>query len=75
MPRGPSSPSALDALQTFRSSAIAKGVSKKAKLPAPKHRFFDLCDELAQAAEHYLIGVKLQALRYIRQELPRRKMS
>jgi exodeoxyribonuclease V beta subunit len=66
-------PSALDALQTFRSSLIAKGVSKRAKLPAPKHRFFDLCDELARAAEHYIIGVKLQALRYVQQELPRRK--
>ena len=47
--------------------------SKKAKLPAPKHRFFDLCDELARAAEHYMIGVKLEALRYVEQELPRRK--
>jgi exodeoxyribonuclease V beta subunit len=66
-------PSALDALEIFRSSAIAKAVSKRAKLPAPKHRFFDLCDELAQAVEHYVIGVKLQALRYVQQELPRRK--
>ena len=66
-------PSALDGLQTFRSSAIAAKVSKRAKLPAPKHRFFDLCEELAQAAEHYIIGVKLEALRYVEQELPRRK--
>ncbi len=68
-------PSALDALQTFRSSAIAKGVSKRAKLPAPQHRFFDLCDELAKAVEHYLIGVKLQAVRYAQPELQRRKLE
>jgi exodeoxyribonuclease V beta subunit len=66
-------PSALDALETFRSSAIAKAVSKRAKLPAPKHRFFDLCDELARAVEHYVIGVKLDTLHYVQQELPRRK--
>ncbi len=66
-------PSALDALLTFRSSAIAKCVSKRAKLPAPKHCFFDLCDELARAEEHYVIGVKLDALLYVRRELPRRK--
>ncbi len=60
-------PSALDALETFRSSAIAKAVSKRAKLPPPKHRFFDLCDELARAVEHYIIGVKLDALRYVEQ--------
>ena len=66
-------PSALDALQLFRKSAIAAKVSKKAKLPAPAHPFFDLCDELARAEEHYVIGVKLGALHYVRQELPRRK--
>jgi exodeoxyribonuclease V beta subunit len=66
-------PSALDALETFRSSAIAKAVSKRAKLPVPKHRFFDLCDELARAVEHYFIGVKLDTLHYVQQELPRRK--
>ena len=66
-------PSALDALETFRGSAIAAKVSKRAKLPAPKHRFFDLCDELARAVEHYIIGIKLDALRYVQQVLPRRK--
>jgi exodeoxyribonuclease V beta subunit len=66
-------PSALDALEIFRSSAMAKAVSKRAKLPPPQHRFFDQCDELARAAEHYVIGVKLDALRYVERELPRRK--
>jgi exodeoxyribonuclease V beta subunit len=67
------SPSALDALQLFRQSALAQKVSKKAKLPPPAHPFFDLCDELALAEEHYVIGVKLGALHYVRRELPQRK--
>jgi exodeoxyribonuclease V beta subunit len=67
------SPAALDALQLFRKSAIAQKVSKRAKLPPPEHRFFDLCDDLARAEERYVIGVKLGALHYVRQELPRRK--
>ena len=66
-------PSALDALQLFRKSAIAAKVSKRAKGPAPAHPFFDLCEELSRAEEHYVIGVKLGALDYVRQELPRRK--
>ena len=66
-------PSALDALQLFRKSAIAAKVSKKAKGPAPAHPFFDLCEELALAEAHYIIGVKIGALHYVRQELPRRK--
>jgi hypothetical protein len=66
-------PSALDALQTLRSSAIAEKVSRRAGLPAPTHRFFDLCEELARAEEHYVIGLRLQAFRYVEQELPRRK--
>jgi exodeoxyribonuclease V beta subunit len=66
-------PAALDALQLFRKSAIAAKVSKRAKLQAPEHRFFDLCEELAHAEAHYVIGVKLGALHYVRQELPRRK--
>ncbi len=66
-------PAALDALQTFRSSAIAAGTRKKAKAPAPTHRFFDLCEDLASAEERYVIGLKLEAYRYVEQELPRRK--
>jgi exodeoxyribonuclease V beta subunit len=66
-------PSALDALQLFCKSAIAQKVSKRAKTPAPAHPFFDLCDELSRTEEHYVIGVKLGALHYVRQELPRRK--
>jgi exodeoxyribonuclease V beta subunit len=66
-------PAALEALEIFRSSAIAAGASRRAKLPPPQHRFFDLCNDLARAAEHYLIGVKLDALRYVERELPRRK--
>jgi exodeoxyribonuclease V beta subunit len=66
-------PSALDALQLFRKSAIAAKVSKRAKGPTPAHRFFDLCEGLARAEEHYVIGVKLGALHYVRQELPGRK--
>ena len=66
-------PSALDALETFRNSVIEKAVSKRAKLPSPKHRFFELCDELVQAVEHYIIGVKLEVLGYVQRELPRRK--
>ncbi|MGD0258685.1 MAG: exodeoxyribonuclease V subunit beta [Verrucomicrobiota bacterium] len=66
-------PAALDALQLFKKSAIAQKVSKKAKGPAPAHRFFDLCDDLSRAEEYYIIGVKLGALHYVRQELPRRK--
>ena len=65
--------SALEALMKFRSSAIADKVSKRAKLPAPKHKFFDLCEALSHAEEHYVIGIKLQALRYVQQEMPRRK--
>ena len=67
------SPAALDTLQLFRKSAIAQKVSKRAKLPPPEHPFFDLCDDLAPAEERYVIGVKLGALHYVRQELPRRK--
>ncbi len=67
------SPAALDTLQLFRKSAIAQKVSKRAKLPPPAHPFFDLCDELARAEERYVIGLKLGALHYVRQELPRRK--
>jgi exodeoxyribonuclease V beta subunit len=66
-------PSALDALQLFRKSAIAAKVSKRAKGPTPEHRFFDLCEELSRAEAHYVIGIKLGALHYVRQELPRRK--
>ena len=66
-------PSALDALQLFRKSAIAAKVSKRAKGPAPEHRFFDLCEELFCSEEQYIIGVKLGALEYVRRELPRRK--
>ena len=64
---------ALDILRLFRTSVLAESVSKRAKLPPPAHRFFDLCEELAQAEEHYVIGVKLAALRYVQQELSRRK--
>ena len=66
-------PSALDALRLFRKSAIAAKVFKKAKVPVPAHAFFDLCEELSRVEEHYVIGVKLGALHYVRQELPRRK--
>jgi exodeoxyribonuclease V beta subunit len=63
----------LDALQLFRKSAIAAKVSKRAKGLAPVHPFFDLCEELSRAEAHYVISVKLGALHYVRQELPRRK--
>jgi len=66
-------PSALGGLETFRRSKIAAGTYKKAKSPAPQHRFFDLCEELAAAEERYVIALKLGALRYVEQELPRRK--
>ncbi|MCX6895964.1 MAG: UvrD-helicase domain-containing protein [Verrucomicrobia bacterium] len=68
-------PASLEALMLFRTSAIAAKVSKKSKTPpqAPQHPFFDLCEELFRAEEHFVIGVQLQALRYIQQELPRRK--
>jgi exodeoxyribonuclease V beta subunit len=66
-------PVALDILRLFQASAIAEKVYKKSKVPAPKHRFFELCDEFSRAQEHYVIGVRLQALRYVQQELPRRK--
>ena len=67
------SASALDALQLFRKSAIAAKVSKKSKGSAPAHPFFDLCEELSRAEAHFVISVKLGALHYVRQELPRRK--
>jgi exodeoxyribonuclease V beta subunit len=66
-------PSALDALRLFRKSAMAEKVSKKAEVPPPAHPFFNLCDELARAEEQYVIGVRLGALHYVRQKLPRRK--
>ncbi len=66
-------PTALDILRLFRTSVLAESVSKRAKLPPPEHRFFDLCEELGRAEDHYVIGVKLAALRYVQQELPRRK--
>ena len=66
-------PSMLEALQLFRRSAIAKGVYKRAKVPAPQHRFFELCDAFCQAEEHYMAGVKLQAIRYAQREQTRRK--
>src|ERR1017187_2041422 len=66
-------PSALVALGLFRKTAIAAKVSRKAKGPAPTHPFFDLCEDLSLEEAHYVIGVKLGALHYVRQELPRRK--
>ncbi len=65
--------SAMDALDLFRKSAIGEKVSQRSKLSAPTHRFFDLCDELCQAEGNFVIGVRLQALRYVQEELPRRK--
>ena len=38
------------------SRPLRQKVSKKAKLPVPAHPFFDLCEELARAEEHYVIG-------------------
>ena len=66
-------PAALDALMKFRASALAEKIYKKSKTPAPKHEFFDRCEELAGTENHFVIGVRLQALRYVQRELPRRK--
>ena len=68
-------PASLEALGLFRTSAIAAKVTKRPKTPpqAPQHPFFDLCEELFRAEEHFVIGVQLQALRYIQRELPRQK--
>jgi exodeoxyribonuclease V beta subunit len=66
-------PAALASLMQFRTSAIVEKLSKRAKLPAPKHRFFELCEELSQTEERYVIAIKLHALLYVQHELPRRK--
>ena len=68
-------PAALEALLLFRRSAVAGGVTKrgKGKYSAPKHEFFDRCEDLAGTENHFVIGVRLQALRYVQRELPRRK--
>jgi exodeoxyribonuclease V beta subunit len=66
-------PDALEVLSQFCTSEIAKKISKKARLAAPKHRFFDLCEEFARAEKKFVIGVQLQALRHVQSELPRCK--
>ena len=67
-------PAALDALQTLpQLRYCGKAPSRRLKGQPPSHRFFDLCEELARAEERYVIGLKLQAFRYVEQELPRRK--
>jgi len=62
-----------DALMLFSQSAVAKAVTKRGNHSAPKHRFFDECEALSLAADNFVIGVQLQALRYVERELPRRK--
>ncbi|HEX7470190.1 MAG TPA: UvrD-helicase domain-containing protein, partial [Verrucomicrobiae bacterium] len=63
----------LDALEVFRASAIAAGVAKKSKSPAPRHKFFDLCEQLAEAEADFLAALQLDFARFAQDELPRRK--
>jgi len=63
----------LDVLDCFRAEEIAAKVAKKAKSPAPSHRFFDLCSQLAQVEADLLDGVRVDFVRFAQMELPRRK--
>jgi len=64
---------ALASLEFFTTGALENGRSKKSKAPVPKHRFFELCAELAAAEQRFLAGLELHALRFAERELPRRK--
>ncbi len=66
-------PPAVDALLLFSRSAIVKAVTKRGNYSAPKHEFFDRCEALSRAVKTFVIGVQLQAVRYVERELPRRK--
>jgi exodeoxyribonuclease V beta subunit len=63
----------LDALEVFRASAIAAGVAKKSKSPAPHHKFFDLCEQLTEAESDFLAALQLDFAHFAQDELPRRK--
>lgn len=57
----------------FRATALAEKKSKRSKEAVPRHRFFDLCEELCRTELLWLAGVQLAVVDYGRQELPRRK--
>ncbi|HKI68545.1 MAG TPA: UvrD-helicase domain-containing protein, partial [Verrucomicrobiae bacterium] len=63
----------LKALGWFCASSIAERTAKKSRSPAPTHLLFDLCERLAEAEQNFLIGLKLDFVRWAREELPQRK--
>ncbi len=65
------SPASFKVLNEFTPEALASEVRKNAS--APQHRFFDLCAELQQRTEDFLVGLQLAFLTFAQDELPRRK--
>ena len=64
---------ALECLKVFCPIELEAKKSKRSTLPVPKHRFFDLCEELCKAERIWLAGLQLEFIGYARKELPRRK--
>ena len=64
---------ALECLKVFCPIELEAKKSKRSSLPVPKHRFFDLCEELFKAERMWLAGLQLEFIGYARKELPRRK--
>ncbi len=65
----------LAVLEEFTTTAIAAGTSKRGQSAAPALPFFSACDDLAVAAERYALGLQVRALRFVEEELPRRKAA
>src|ERR1035438_7481142 len=64
---------ALECLKVFCPIELEAKKSKRSSLPVPKHRFFDLCEELCKAERIWLAGLQLEFIGYAKKELPRRK--
>jgi exodeoxyribonuclease V beta subunit len=65
---------AFESLGNFCASMLEKKKAQKSSAPAvPRHRFFELCEQICRAEQMWLAGLQLEFIEFARAELPKRK--
>lgn len=65
-------PESFKSLKFFSTASIQKGTGKRSPVK-PAHAFFDLCEQFGQQEKYFLVGLRLDFLKFAETELPRRK--
>lgn len=63
----------LKLIEKLSRSAIQAAILKKAKSPAPEHKFFNLCEDFIQLEKKFAIHLKIDFARYLKKELKNKK--